>query len=271
MSRSSYFCCSVTENPWNDIFGCGGTHQIPSDSVTELHGQYKLQDWNNPFRTDRSFCIAPTTAIASEQENRNDVRSVGSDDYETAATTRGISSNDERSEVNTVKKKRVTFKEPHVENMSPTIGGKKTMGSHSFLYDSFDYESDHSDQGIRLMTTEKVDKILKKKGLVRSPIDGRLIKKDSLSIKRKLQLLVMRTETTRAKKELTPEDVRDPETVSGMKLLADIEKEKKAKERAATMISTGEFVHSEKAGVALYTLSDRERVRRTDGKINPIV
>lgn len=268
MSRASYFCCQVPENPWDDIFGCGGTTQtVTSDTVATSHGSFKTQDWNNPFTTTSS-----TTSSSRENASRPDARSVTSYDN----VTNRYSGNEDRFDVPSGGTKRVTFKEPHFENISPSFSTrKKTTVVNSIFDQSFDSDSsgNHSDDSNKvIMVTDKVNKRLQKKGLIRSPIDGnRFIKKESLSIKRKLQLLVMRTETTRPKKELTPEDVRDPETVPGMKLMVDIEKEKKAQERATTMISTGEFQHNEKAGVALYTISDRGQMNRTDGRVNPIV
>jgi hypothetical protein len=267
MSGTSYFCCHPAENPWDNIFGCGGTHSISSETIPVSQDQFKSQDWNNPFGTDRST-VASSQSQSQSQVYKPDSRSIGSYDYSTSR----LSDYDDRLDVNSTKKK-VTFKEPHFENISPSFSSRKHMDLHSFLDQGFDAKSKECRQGLGpIVITEKMEKKLNKRGLVVSPVEGkRFVKKDSLSIKRKLQLLVMRTETSRPKKELTPEDVRDPETVPGMKLLVDIEKENQAKERAATMISSGEYLHNEKAGVAIYSLSDRGQVNRTDAKVNPIV
>mmetsp|Transcript_8058 Transcript_8058/g.15178 ORF Transcript_8058/g.15178 Transcript_8058/m.15178 type:complete len:272 (+) Transcript_8058:154-969(+) len=271
MSGVSYFCCQGPENPWDNIFGCGGTQSVTSATYSVSNSQFKVaQDWNNPFSS---------SSISSHgSAGRPEARSISSyDQYVTTSSRNG--DNEDRVDVQSAKKK-VTFKEPHFENMSPSFSRKKGTVINTYFDQMCDSDSsdnndsnDGDDNHKKIMMTGKMDKKLKKRGLVRSPIDGnKFVKKDSLSIKRKLQLLVMRTETTRPKKELTPEDVRDPETVPGMKLLVDIEKEKKAQERATTMISTDEFLHDEKAGAALYTLSsDRGQVRRINGKVNPIV
>lgn len=244
MSTLSYFCCQAPENPWGDIFGsCAGTTQtVISDTIPTSRDAFKSQDWNDPFPA--------TTTTSGENASRPDARSVGS--YDNVTNRNGSGGNEERLDVHSVgDRKRVTFKEPHFENISPSFFRRKTMAINSMFDQSFESDSSHdkSDSNKHIMITEKVEKKLRKKGLTRSPIDSsKFIKKDSLSIKRKLQLLVMRTESTRPKKELTPEDVRDPETVPGMKLMVDVEKEKKAQERATTMISTGEFEHHDKAG-----------------------
>ena len=87
----------------------------------------------------------------------------------------------------------------------------------------------------------------------------------------KVKAQIEKTETTRPKKELTPEDVRDPETVPGMVSKAGIAMEEDAKKKARIMISDGKYPYHEKAGHAIWSFHDVNRIRKTDGKINPIV
>lgn len=91
---------------------------------------------------------------------------------------------------------------------------------------------------------------------------------------RKHQVSMKKTETTREKKELTPEDVRDPETVPGMKCKVDIEMEEEAKTKAFQMISNGQYQYDQRAGQAIWSTTTKSRVTRKgsgQGKVQEIV
>lgn len=147
-----------------------------------------------------------------------------------------------------------------------SVADVRSIGSHS-------RDSSFGNKSLKEMQRENnAAMFLEKGGLTRSPYEKTFVNKEAMSTKRKLFHLIKRTETTRAKKELTAEDVRDPDTIPGMKLQSDIDKEEKAKNSATLMISSGRFPHDKKAGTAFYTLEQRQKqVRRTDGKINAIV
>jgi hypothetical protein len=109
----------------------------------------------------------------------------------------------------------------------------------------------------------QIAKALRRKGLTRSPDGQTFVKKATMSMNRNLYHLVKRTETTRPKKELSPEDIRDFDTVRGMKSHAGLEKERRAKDITIMMISSGMFQHNEKASVIAFF---------SDGRtVNPLV
>jgi len=66
-------------------------------------------------------------------------------------------------------------------------------------------------------------------------------------------LLVKHTESTRTVKNLSPVDVRDPETVAGMKCQVDVELEEVARKQAVSMLNDDQFTFNEKAGIAAFS------------------
>lgn len=74
---------------------------------------------------------------------------------------------------------------------------------------------------------------------------------------------VAKTETTRGKKELTPEDIRDPETVPGMKCQVDLQREDEAKKKAFEMITTGNYPYNAQGGGG-YTMMVKKGIKRVE-------
>ena len=250
---NNYFCCGVPNNPWDDVFGNGATQPVAQQ-------QPKPTDWDNPFG------VAAPQPVSYDQQ---DARSMGSGSYDrSVADVRSVGSNSRGSNFGNKSIKDIEREEK---------ARKRAILLSETMVETGDIRNDPEkpkplglDKGV--MGATQAAKILETKGLSSWHADEKtLIKKAALSTKRKLFHLIKRTETTRTKKELTPEDVRDPETIPGMKLQVDIEKEEKAKNNATLMISSGRFPHDEKAGTAFYTLLERQQVNRTDHKINAIV
>lgn len=252
----NYFCCGVPQNPWDDIFGNGATQPVTQQGKP-------AQSWDNPFGL-----AAPATQTP---QYRQDARSIGSSTYDrSVADTRSVGNRSHDSRDSNLTNKSLKDIEREEKARQRAMMLSETLMETGDLQKGFEKPKPLGlDRGV--MGPAAAAMILEKKGLTKSPDEKTLVNMATMSTKRKLFHLIKRTETTRPKKELTPEDVRDPDTIPGMKLIVDIEKEEKAKSLATLMISSGKFPHNAKAGNAFYTPFERESVNRTDRKVNAIV
>eukprot|EP01083_Nonionella_stella_P148526 470303_1 len=261
---TDYFCCGVT-NPWDDIFGETATHQVPQDQ--------NKTDWNNPF------AAAPQVSPETRSE-QYDSRSVGG--YSTDARSIG------------------TFNSGHAGTVtsvgSGTAGTVTSVGSATKRKVNPPKNTSSNMVGKSLRDIEREEKARKRalkmsEGLMvlnksnDGPSRGAMIltqgstfdsspatfkseekalaKKVDRILSQKTQVEVARTETSRKNRERTAEDVRDPETVRGMKAPIDIYNEKMAKKQSALMISSGKFPYNENAGIAIWTEQEARRNKKT--------
>lgn len=89
---------------------------------------------------------------------------------------------------------------------------------------------------------------------------------------RQQALLAKRTESTRPKKEVTPSDVRDPETAAGMKSPVEVELEEAAKNQACAMLNDEQYKFNYKAGIAAFSIREIAfNHRKTHTTLGPIV
>jgi len=89
---------------------------------------------------------------------------------------------------------------------------------------------------------------------------------------RKQFLLVKATESTRQLKELSSKELKDPETIAGMKGTKQVELEVAAKNKSATMLNENEYRYNIRAGIAAFSHDDIERNgRRPRTKLEPFV
>jgi len=85
-------------------------------------------------------------------------------------------------------------------------------------------------------------------------------------------LLAKKTETTRPKREVTPSDVRDPETVAGMKSPVDITLEEAAEKQASAMLNDDRYRFSYNARYAAFSVRDIAlQYRKECNTVRPIV
>jgi len=85
-------------------------------------------------------------------------------------------------------------------------------------------------------------------------------------------LLAKKTETTRPKRDVTPSDVRDPETVAGMKSQVDVTLEEAATKLASAMLNDDQYRFSYKAGYAALSVRDIAlESRKACNTLRPIV
>lgn len=127
-----------------------------------------------------------------------------------------------------------------------------------------------------LATDKAARKVARKQTMIRQPevqaksaaVNSAVVALQKLKRDKKA---VAKTQTTRPKKELTPEDVRDPETIPGMKSKVDVSKEEEAKTKAFQMISNGEYRFDPRAMIASWTGSGRAITKKDKANVQEIV
>lgn len=143
----------------------------------------------------------------------------------------------------------------------------------------------HDDSGTSrgTMTTEKMTKRQKENQrskdrhiMLNRELSARaLAARDAANRSKSLRqqaLLVKHTESTRAKKGVTSSDVRDPETVAGMKCQVDVELEEAAKKQACAMLNDHQYKFNCKAGLAAFSVREIAfNHRKTFTTLGPIV
>mmetsp|Transcript_25350 Transcript_25350/g.31237 ORF Transcript_25350/g.31237 Transcript_25350/m.31237 type:complete len:251 (-) Transcript_25350:129-881(-) len=244
ISGMNYFCCG---NTLDNFFGCPQSERAASQEYPEKTEQ---QDWNDPFHASYQPYQNDETRFADESQSmtrslNNDSRSIGS-----------------RGSRGSIKSRRST--DSKVSNLEG-----KTLK-----------DIEREDQArVRamqlsesLMQSDSKPGLRKSKQLVNRETNQKLLAiKNSIELQKKQQI-VKQTETSREKKGLTPEDVRDPETVPGMRCKMDIDREEESKKKALDMISNGHYPYDKKAGIAIYMANEsRNNTRRTGRHISEIV
>lgn len=276
---TDYFCCGVT-NPWDDIFGETATHQVPQEQ--------NKTDWNNPF------AAAPQVNPESRSEQfdsrsvggySTDARSIGTYNSGHAGTVTSVGSGTAGTvtsaggtvtSVGSATKRKVN----PPKNTSSNMVGKSLRDiereekarkralkmSESLMITN--KSNDGASRGAMILTqgsTYETNASMKSE-------EKKLAKQVDRVLSQKTQVEVARTETSRKKREKTDEDVRDPETVRGMKAPIEIYNEKMAKKQSALMISSGKFPYNENAGIAIWTAQEARRNKKTKNHlINELV
>eukprot|EP01083_Nonionella_stella_P236926 831646_1 len=283
---TDYFCCGVT-NPWDDIFGETATHQVPQDQ--------NKTDWNNPFAAAPQ--VSPETR-SEQYDSRSvggystDARSIGTFNSGHADTVTSVGS----GTAGTVTSVGSGTADTVTSVGSGTAGTVTSVGSATYRKVAPPKKTSSSMVGKSLRDIEREEKARKRalkmsEGLMvlnksnDGPSRGAMIltqgstfdsspatfkseekalaKKVDRILSQKTQVEVARTETSRKNRERTAEDVRDPETVRGMKAPIDIYNEKMAKKQSALMISSGKFPYNENAGIAIWTEQEARRNKKT--------
>lgn len=253
----SYLCCGG--NPWDDIFGAS------NEETTQQKPQAQAQNWNNPFG---AYNQPPIDTVESRYGDdstvggRSDVRSI---------TSRG---SHDRTPVSPPRRTNLGGKtlwdiEREDRAMFTALRLQEEMAN--------DDNSQMTAEGASVLTSDRMARKQDRKQTYKDPevaaktaAVNRAV--NELQTLRKYKRSVQQTETTRPKKGTTPEDVRDPETISGMKCKADIETEEKAKTKAFQMISFGKFKYDRNAGLAIMSSDESNYVQRKDkGNVQEIV
>jgi hypothetical protein len=280
----NYFCCG---NPWDDIFG--STNQ-PEAQVEVNTPKSQPQDFNNPFAQTYSpygHNTNPNTPSVSSNSYGDEVRY--SDEHHTAG--RSVVSHDTRS----VASRRSTDTRSTASHRSGQSAGSRSSAFHGKSLQDIEREQKSKARALRLqeamidedrdtlvgasvLTSEKTQwKLEAKQKLANPEIHSKTsavnAKVQEIKELKRHQLSVEKTETSRPKKELTPEDVRDPETVPGMKCKMDVDKEEDAKKKALGMINSGKYKYDERAGNAMWSQTTTGKVvtRKGQAKVQEIV
>jgi hypothetical protein len=195
------------------------------------------QDWSNPFDffSSPAPTEAPPATTTTHTSNSNspmedDARSITSNGTRGSVNTRssvgGYSANtDYRERIN---KSRDDYAQQRALEMSHQMDADGSMPPSSQTTLATPMTPKQSQQKLQggSISSAPTSKKVNRTASVREKLASfRLTKK-----------LTSKTETTRPKKPLTDEDVRDPETVPGMKSKSDITMEETAQERALMMV-----------------------------------
>jgi len=294
-SNLNYLCCGLDQgSPWEDIFGGGSSQNTARSSEQKILEQ--VQDWSNPFdavrnnqrreiknqQSDESRSIDegysrkaaddPHTGRSGYRHQSQGSRSVGSgygsgrqhhsyqaSDEGNHSVGSGYASNRARAEQN-----------PHSRPTALTM--------HEEMVINGDISHDSSSSRLPMTTTQQIQLSMKTQNEHRRVLtedNTILAKKAAIARSKTLRhqiMLAKKTETTRRKKDVSPEDVRDPETVPGMKCHVDVETEEAAQTRALTMLVEEEYKFNPKAGLAAFTMREIQLKTRTRNTLlGPIV
>lgn len=275
-----YLCCGIT-NPFDDMWGgaeaelptnpttgqgnmkqvqdwnnpFGPNYQGPQDNMKQG------QDWNNPFAPnyqgpqDPPGVVTPNASFTYDayEEHRAEP---SSPTRSVTSQTRSVVSNspqglvvgshqhppEDASVIHSVGSGSETI----ASRTSRTVSSKKTTSTMRSFVDDED-----------LSALDKKRKIVAKHKAMK--MQERLLNGDGVEFKKKPKSkeenervkqakqvresyeLLAKTETTRKKRELTEDDVRDPESISGMKSRDDIDREKTAQRRSQQMLDYNQF------------------------------
>lgn len=231
----NYLCCGG--NPWDDIFGSGAQAEV--DQQPTGQDMKQVQDWNNPFSQYPNQGVSTPTPSYNQQESRG-----------AESPTRSMNSQN-RSVPNSPVHGQTTMEDASVVHSV----GSGTLGSGATRRTATSMKSEVEEED--LTDTDRRRKIVAKHKALK--LQQRLMNGDGVAIikekkpkeenerviaaKRTKEAIVLlgKTETTRKKKEQTGEDVRDPETISGMKNHYDLERELTARRRSQQMLDYNEF------------------------------
>jgi len=254
----NYLCCGFT-NPFDDMWG-GAEAELPT---TGQNNMKQVQDWNNPFASnyqgpqDPPGVVTPTRSFTYDAYEEHRAEPPSSPTRSVTSQSRSVVSNsspqglvigsqqyppEDASVIHSVG----SGSETVASRTSRTVSSKKTTSTmQSFVEDE------------DLSAIDKKRKIVAKHKALK--MQERLMNGDGVEIKKKPKSkeenermkqakqvresyeLLAKTETTRKKRELTEDDVGDPESISGMKSRDDIDKEKTAQRRSQQMLDYNQF------------------------------
>jgi len=254
----NYLCCGLT-NPFDDMWG-GAEAELPT---TGQNNMKQVQDWNNPFASnyqgpqDPPGVVTPTESFTYDAYEEHRAEPPSSPTRSVTSQSRSIVSNsspqglvigsqqyppEDASIIHSVGSGGETV----ASRTSRTVSSKKTTSTmQSFVEDE------------DLSAIDKKRKIVAKHKALK--MQERLMNGDGVEIRKKPKSkeenervkqakqvresyeLLAKTETTRKKRELTEDDVGDPESITGMKSQDDIEKEKTAQRRSQQMLDHNKF------------------------------
>ena len=267
---NNYFCCG---NPWDDIFG-STDNQVESPQTQQAQApKPQSQDWNNPFNnTYAPYNEKDETRMTDESVDRSvtgDARSIGSrrstDTMSTATRRKAYVPKTYNLDAKSLAD---IEREDHARTKALRLQeGWATSGDFAQAEGASVLTSDHLARKHELKQTFASPEVASKTAAVNAAVK-------ELKELRRHQVSMKKTETTREKKELTPEDIRDPETVPGMKCKSDVEMEEEAKTKAFQMISNGQYQYDQRAGQAMWSTTTKSSVTRkssVQGKVQEIV
>jgi len=294
---SNLLCCGLAEqaNDISELFGAAQRKVMTpvNGGETMTNGPPEQeQDWSNPFdymRQDRQgqdpshFAKRPqeersmvthSPRRSAEQRDNYDNRDTSSNGEEGAGIY-GPGRYDGNVRVGARRVRPISHSSSSKHNRALALQEQYIM--------STDIPHDGSETSRRSSTTEKMTKRQKEnlKSIDKHMMLNRELSARALAARdaahrskslRQQALLVKHTESTRAKKGVTSSDVRDPETVAGMKCQVDVELEEAAKKQACAMLNDHQYKFNCKAGLAAFSVREIAfNHRKTFTTLGPIV
>lgn len=248
-TMSSYLCCGAA-NPWEDMFGSAEA-ELPT-GPTGQKNMKQVQDWNNPFSPnyqgpqDPPGVVTPTASYTYDAYEENRV--------EPSSPTRSITSQNRSAVPNSPQGLVVGQHPPEEASVIHSVGSdtitsgrsRKTTSTMPTFVDEEDLSAIDKKRKIvakhkalkmqeRLMNGDGVE--IRKKP--KSKEENERMKQAKL-VRENIEQLA-KTQTSRKKAQLTEDDVRDPESIAGMKSRDEIDKEKTAQRRSQQMLDYNQF------------------------------
>ena len=165
----------------------------------------------------------------------------------------------------------------HIEDDQSKRRAEEDVRSVGTRYTNYSAASSDGTKNLSVLATDKAArKVARKQTMIRQPeVQAKSAAVNSAVVAiqklRRDKKAVAKTETTRTKKELTPEDVRDPESIPGMKSKTAVSQEEEAKTKAFQMISNGEYKFDPRAMIASWTGSGRAITKKDKTNVQEIV
>lgn len=298
--KTGFLCCGLGEqaSEISEMFGNTQRKFVASSQATfqaisnGRPGQEQMQDWSNPFdymRQERHsheevprFAKPPEDdrSVATHSPRRSaDIRDRGEnrsrgENRDNASLGDSIPYN-QNARVARVRDQRAANKVNYTNNRALELQEHVIMNTEISQSTSYDSRKTMSTKGATSRQLEN-KKLIDKHLMINRQLSERAFARREAAYKskaiRQQALLVKNTESTRARKQVTPDDVRDPETVAGMKCQVEIELEEAAKKQAVAMLNDEQYRFNHKAGIAAF--SAREIAfnhRKTTTTLGPMV
>jgi len=287
----NFLCCGLAEqaNDISEMFGAAQRKVMtPINGGSISNGQPEQeQDWSNPFdhmRQGTHFAQSPqeirsvvnhSPRRSAENRDSRDTSNTGEED----CGIYGPGRYDGNVRVGNRRVRPISYTSSTKHNRALALQEQYIMTTELSHDNSENSRSVKSVMTVDKKTTKRQKENLKTKDkhlMMNRELSARaLAARDAAHRSKSLRqqaLLVKHTESTRVRKGVTSSDVRDPETVAGMKCQVDVELEEAAKKQACAMLNDNQYRFNYKAGLAAFSVREIAfNHRKTFTMLGPLV
>lgn len=284
----NFLCCGLAEQAGDisEMFRATQQKVMPTNNNHISNGQPEQeQDWSNPFaymRQEQHNGEIPNFAQPPQEERsvvtHSPRRSVENRDYAEGEENSGIYGPGRYDGNVRVGSRRVR----RAAHVSSKDNRALALQEQYIMTTEISHDSSESSKSImtiekRMTTRQKENQNSKDKHMmINRQLSARaLVAREAAHRSRTLRqqaLLVKNTESTRPKKTVTSSDVRDPETVAGMKCQVEVELEVAARKQACAMLNDDQYRFNYKAGLAAFSVREVAfNHRKTFTMLGPLV